>query len=89
MTLHCDNITVINISKNLVQHSRIKHMDICNHFIRSQVEDKVIELKHISIKHQLAGNFAKGLAVQILDSPIIFGGVRPVIWLSVRAKGVE
>ena len=33
MTLYCDNISVINISKNPVQHSRTKHIDIQHHFI--------------------------------------------------------
>ena len=61
MTLHYDSINAINISKNPVQHSRTKHIDICYHFIISLVEDRVIELKHISTKHQLVDIFTKGL----------------------------
>ncbi|MCI42745.1 gag-pol polyprotein, partial [Trifolium medium] len=34
MALFCDNISAINISKNPVQHSRTKHIDIRHHFIR-------------------------------------------------------
>ena len=33
MTLYCDNLSAINISKNLVQYSRTKHIDIRHHFI--------------------------------------------------------
>ena len=60
-TLHCDNICAINISKNPVQHSRTKHIDIRHHFIRSLVDDKVIELKHVPTDHQLVDIFTKGL----------------------------
>ncbi|CAM8916329.1 unnamed protein product [Rhodiola kirilowii] len=33
MTLYCDNMSAISISKNPVQHSRMKHFDIRHHFI--------------------------------------------------------
>jgi len=33
LTLYCDNLSAINISKNPIQHSRTKHIDICYHFI--------------------------------------------------------
>ena len=68
MTLHCDNINAINISKNLVQHSRTKHIDIRHHFIRSLVENRVIELKHISTEHQLTDIFNKGLDVFLFET---------------------
>ena len=51
MTLYCDNLSDINISKNLVQHSCTKHIDIRHLFIQSFVEDKVIELKHVPTEH--------------------------------------
>ena len=28
LTIYCDNTSVINISKNLIQHSRTKHIEI-------------------------------------------------------------
>ena len=60
MTLYCDNIIAINIFKNLVWHSRTKHIDIRHHFIQSLVQDKVIELKHVPTYHQLPDFFTKG-----------------------------
>ncbi|CAM8978066.1 unnamed protein product [Rhodiola kirilowii] len=42
MTLYCDNMSTISISKNPVQHSRTKHIDIRHHFIRELVEQKVV-----------------------------------------------
>jgi len=34
MIINCDNTSAINISKNPVQHSRTKHIDIRHHFLR-------------------------------------------------------
>jgi hypothetical protein len=47
MTLYCDNLSAINISKNPVQHSRTKHIDVRHHFIRDLVEEKVVNLEHV------------------------------------------
>ena len=61
MTLFCDNLSAINISKNPIQHSRTKHIDIRHHFIRDLVEDKVITLEHVTSELQLADIFTKAL----------------------------
>ena len=61
MTLICDNISAINISKNPVQHSKTKHIEIRHHFIRDLVEDKKIKLEYIHTEKQLADIFAKAL----------------------------
>lgn len=59
MTLLCENLNAINILKNHVQHSRTNHIDICHHFIRELVEDKVVALKHVETKKQLDDIFTK------------------------------
>ncbi|KAL8156742.1 hypothetical protein AgCh_001735 [Apium graveolens] len=41
--IYCDNTSTINISKNLVNHSRITHIDVRHHFLRDNVA-KVIFL---------------------------------------------
>ena len=61
MTLYCGNLSAINISKNPIQHSRTKHIDIRHHFIRDLVEDKVIALEHVATELQLADIFTKAL----------------------------
>jgi hypothetical protein len=48
MTLYCDNLSAINISKNPIQHNRTKRIDIRHHFIRELVEDKIIALEHVA-----------------------------------------
>src|ERR1044072_6624186 len=61
MTLFCDNLSAINISKNHVLHSRTKHIDIRHHFIRELVEGKIVTLEHVATKNQLADIFTKAL----------------------------
>lgn len=63
MTLFYDNLSAIDISKNPIQHSRIKHIDIMHHFIRDLVEEKSITLEHVNIENQLADIFTKALDV--------------------------
>ncbi|CAM8918217.1 unnamed protein product [Rhodiola kirilowii] len=61
MTLYCNNMSAINISKNPVHHSKTKHIDMRHHFIRELVEKKIITLTHVSTEKQLADIFTKAL----------------------------
>ena len=61
MNLFCDKMSAISISKNPIQHSRTKHIDIRYHFICDLVEEKVVSLEHIPIENQLADLFTKPL----------------------------
>lgn len=63
MTLFCDNLSAINISKNHVQYNRTKHIDKRHHFITKLVEDKVVNLEHVATEKQLAEIFTKALDV--------------------------
>ena len=60
--IKCDNISAINISKNPVQHSRTKHIEIRNHFLRDHAQKSDITLEFVSIKDQLANTFTKPLS---------------------------
>nr|GEU85170.1 retrovirus-related Pol polyprotein from transposon TNT 1-94 [Tanacetum cinerariifolium] len=42
--LYCDNKSAIALCCNNVQHSRAKHIDVCYHFIKEQVENGFMEL---------------------------------------------
>ncbi|XP_075633883.1 secreted RxLR effector protein 161-like [Castanea sativa] len=59
--VYCDNSSAIVISKNPVQHSRTKHIEIKYHFIRDLVERKNVALEYIHTKHQNANIFTKSL----------------------------
>ena len=47
MVVYCDNFSAIDISKNPVQHSKTKHIEISYHFIRDLVDRKVVALEYI------------------------------------------
>jgi hypothetical protein len=61
MVIHCDNTSAINISKNPVQHSQTKHIDIRHHFIRDIVESRKVALMFIPTENQLADILTKPL----------------------------
>ena len=46
----CDNASAISLTKNLIQHSRTKHIEIRHHFLRDEVEKNKIELNFIDIE---------------------------------------
>ncbi|GJZ32149.1 retrovirus-related pol polyprotein from transposon TNT 1-94 [Tanacetum coccineum] len=57
--LYCDSQSAIAISCNPVQHSRTKHIKVCYHFIKEQVERGIIELHFVKTEYQLADMFTK------------------------------
>ena len=61
MCVFYDNTSVINLSKNPIQHSKSKHIEIRYHFIRDLVEDKVVCLEFIYTDNQKADIFTKPL----------------------------
>ena len=61
MVVYCDNSSVIDTSKNPVQHSKMKHTEIIYHFIRDLVERKIVSLEYIPTKRQNADIFIKPL----------------------------
>jgi hypothetical protein len=61
MIINCDNTSAINISKNPVQHSRIKHIDIRHHFLHDLVESEVVSISFILTENQLVDILTKPL----------------------------
>ena len=62
MPIKCDNTSVISISKNLVQHSRTKHIEIRHHFLRDHAQKSDIILGFVSTKDQLVDISTKPLS---------------------------
>ena len=60
--IKCDNTSAINLSKNPIQHSRSKHIEIRHHFIREHVQNKNIILEYVCTENQLADIFTKALS---------------------------
>ena len=61
LTIYYDNTSAINISKNPIQHSRTKHIEIRHHFIRELVENGTPTLEFIHTDDRKADLFTKPL----------------------------
>jgi len=59
--IKCDNTSAFNLTKNLVLHSRTKHIEIQHHFLRDHVEKKDVTFEYVDTKNQLAHIFTKPL----------------------------
>uniref|UniRef100_A0A2N9J511 CCHC-type domain-containing protein n=1 Tax=Fagus sylvatica TaxID=28930 RepID=A0A2N9J511_FAGSY len=59
--IRCDNTSAISLSKNPIQHSRTKHIEIRYHFIRDHVQKGDIELEFVSTDSQWADILTKPL----------------------------
>ncbi|GKC92924.1 hypothetical protein Tco_1158366 [Tanacetum coccineum] len=57
-----DSKSVIALSCNTVQYSRMKHIAVRYHFIKEQVENEVVELYFVKTDYQLADIFTTALA---------------------------
>nr|GEW38262.1 copia protein [Tanacetum cinerariifolium] len=59
--LYCKNKSALALCCNNVQHSRAKHVDVRYHFIKEQVENRMVELYFYRTEYQLADIFTKPL----------------------------
>ena len=79
IVIYYDNTSVINKSKNLVMHIKMKHIAIKYHFLRELVEDKEIRLEYVNAKEQIIDIFTKPLSK---DAFLYLRGKLGVITLS-------
>ena len=61
MIIYCDNTSAINKSKNLVMHTKTKHIAIKYHYLRELVQDKEVKVEYIYTKEKIADIFTKPL----------------------------
>jgi hypothetical protein len=59
--IHCDNQGCIALANNPTYHQRTKHIDTQYHFIRDEVEKKVIQLKYIATNQMIGDVLTKPL----------------------------
>ncbi|GJX49157.1 hypothetical protein Tco_0276002 [Tanacetum coccineum] len=50
----CDNKGAINLSKNLIQHSRTKHIEIRHHFLSDNIQKGNISIEKVSSEDNIA-----------------------------------
>ena len=60
-TIWCDNSSAINLSKNHVMHSRTKHVDVRNYFLRDHIDKKDISFEYVDTTRQLTDILPKPL----------------------------
>ena len=57
----CDNKATISMTKKLVFHGRTEYIELRHHFIRDDVVDSIISMKHCSMKEQVVDGLTKAL----------------------------
>ncbi|PRQ19007.1 putative RNA-directed DNA polymerase [Rosa chinensis] len=62
MQLYCDNKAAIDISQNLVQHDRTKHVEVDRHFIKEKLDAKIMSFPFVPTEEQLADILTKGVS---------------------------
>jgi hypothetical protein len=63
----CDNTSAISISKNLVMHSKKKHIPIKSHFLQEHVTEKNIKVVYFGTKEHIADIFTKPLSRETFE----------------------
>ena len=61
ISILCDNKGAIDLSKNPVQHARTKHIEICHHFLRDNIQKGNISIEKVSSKDNIADILTKPL----------------------------
>ncbi|GJW98788.1 retrovirus-related pol polyprotein from transposon TNT 1-94 [Tanacetum coccineum] len=65
--VYCDNISVVFLSCNLVQHQRTKHIEIDIYFVRDLVAASQVRVLHVPSRYQFADIFTKGLPSTLFE----------------------
>ncbi|GJR32995.1 ribonuclease H-like domain-containing protein [Tanacetum coccineum] len=59
--VYCDNVSVVYLSNNPIQHQRTKHIKLDIHFVRDFVAKGLVRVMHVPSRYQYADIFTKGL----------------------------
>jgi hypothetical protein len=65
--LWCDNLGATYLSANPFFHARAKHIEIDFHFVRERVLRKLLEVRFIPSKDQVADEFTKPLPYRAFE----------------------
>ncbi|GJU28296.1 copia protein [Tanacetum coccineum] len=71
----CDNKGAIDLSKNPVQHSRTKHIEIRNHFLCDNVQKGNISIEKVASEDNIADIFTKPLKREVFKIKIRNDGI--------------
>ncbi|XP_022040447.1 uncharacterized protein LOC110942995 [Helianthus annuus] len=68
--------STLQITRNPVQHSKTKHIEIKYHFIRDCYEKKLIDVVKIHTDHQRADLFTKAFDKSPFDYLLLVNGIK-------------
>ena len=80
--IQCDNLSSIQLAKNLVFHPRTKHIEVHDHYIHERILARVIDLQYISTNEQVADIFTMDLGLNKWQQFSVDLGLRPLDMLS-------
>jgi hypothetical protein len=83
--VYCDNVSVVYLFTNPVQHQRTKHVEIDLHFIRERVAVGDVHVLHVPTTSQFTDIFTKGLPSSVYARFSIQSQYLP--WLEFRLRG--
>nr|GEU80092.1 copia protein [Tanacetum cinerariifolium] len=63
----CDNKGAIDLSKNPVQDSRTKHIEICHHFLCDNIQKGNISIEKVAFEDNIADIFIKPLKRELFN----------------------
>ena len=66
-SVYYDNISVVYMSSNPIQHQRTKHIEIDLHFVRERVAVGDVRVMHVPTSSQYADIFTKGLPSSVFS----------------------
>nr|GEZ56816.1 copia protein [Tanacetum cinerariifolium] len=75
----CDIKGAIDLSKNPVQHSRTKHIEIRHHFLRDNVQKGNISIEKVASEDNIADIFTKPLKHEVFNHLRIGLGIMELI----------
>ena len=65
MKLFCDNKAAIDISHNPIQHDQTKHVEVDRHFIKQNLDAKIIQFPFVKSEDQLVDILTKAVSSKI------------------------
>ncbi|GKA97812.1 ribonuclease H-like domain-containing protein [Tanacetum coccineum] len=65
--VYCDNVSVVYLSCNPVQHQRTKHIEINIHFVHDLVIAGQVRVLHVPSRYQFVDIFTKGLPSALFE----------------------
>ena len=89
MNLYCDNKAAIQIAQNPVQHDRTKHVEVNRHFIKENLDEKIIQFPFIQSESQLADMLTKAVSGKVFHGIIEKLGMIDIYAVMPQIPGVR